>query len=220
MGAGKMKKDELNAYIKDFFEILKEIFISAHSAEQVNAELSWKNLSETSAQVIKFEWSGRDMYSVKPKIFEFKSAEFRKIAENFLLKLSSSETDLMKKYLRALIHEDFDLLFFTNTLKQIRDLVLNEKCNADLIFFTKQTKRDKPAEIIIRSTNNITQSRKEFSYRFNNQQQSDMTYDYIKHLYNNYKHDIFDDYLEAVAGPSFSAFFLQKTVKKKSVLKK
>lgn len=215
MGAGKMTKIELNAYTKDFFEILKEIFISAHSAEQMNAELSWKNLSDTSAQVMTFEWSGRDTYSVKPKIYEFKSAEFRKIAENFLLKLSSSETDLMKKYLRALIHEDFDLLFFTNTLKQIRDLVLNEKCNADLIFFTKQTKRDKPAEIIIRSTNNITQSRKEFSYRFNNQLQSDMTYDYIKHLYNNYKHDIFDDYLEAAAGPSFSAFFLQKTVKKK-----
>lgn len=201
-----MKKDELSAYTKDLFEILKEIFISAHSAEQVNAELSWKNISETSGQVIKFEWSGRDTYTAKPKVYEFRSAEFRQIAENFLLKFTSSETYLMKKYLRALIHEDFDLLFFTNTLKQIRDLVLNEKCNADLIFFTKQTKRDKPAEVIIRSTNNITQSRKEFSYRFNSQQQTDMTYDYIKHLYNNYKHDIFDDYLEAAAGPSFLQF--------------
>lgn len=220
MGAGKMKKDELNAYIKDFFEILKEIFISAHSAEQMNAELSWKNLSDTSAQVMTFEWSGRDTYSVKPKIYEFKSAEFRKIAENFLLKLSSSETDLMKKYLRALIDEDFDLLFFTDTLKKIRDLILNERITNDLVFFLKQTKKTKPAEIIIRCTNNITLNRKEFSYRFNNQLQSDMTYDYIKHLYHESSFDVFDSYLEAAAGPSFSAFFLQKTVKKKSVLKK
>lgn len=220
MGAGKMKKDELNAYTKDFFEILKEIFISAHSAEQMNAELSWKNLSDTSAQVMTFEWSGRDTYSVKPKIYEFKSAEFRKIAENFLLKLFSSETDLMKKYLRALIDEDFDLLFFTDTLKKIRDLILNERINNDLVFFLKQTKKTKPAEIIIRCTNNITLNRKEFSYRFNNQLQSDMTYDYIKHLYHESSFDVFDSYLEAAAGPSFSAFFLQKTVKKKSVLKK
>lgn len=215
MGAGKMTKIELNAYTKDFFEILKEIFISAHSAEQMNAELSWKNLSDTSAQVMTFEWSGRDTYSVKPKIYEFKSAEFRKIAENFLLKLFSSETDLMKKYLRALIDEDFDLLFFTDTLKKIRDLILNERINNDLVFFLKQTKKTKPAEIIIRSTNNITLNRKEFSYRFNNQLQSDMTYDYIKHLYHESSFDVFDSYLEAAAGPSFSAFFLQKTVKKK-----
>lgn len=214
-----MNNIKLNPNIKDLFEILKEIFISAHSAEQMNAELSWKNLSDTSAQVMTFEWSGRDTYSVKPKIYEFKSAEFRKIAENFLLKLFSSETDLMKKYLRALIDEDFDLLFFTDTLKKIRDLILNERINNDLVFFMKQTKKTKPAEIIIRCTNNITLNRKEFSYRFNNQQQSDMTYDYIKHLYHESSFDVFDSYLEAAAGPSLSAFFI-KTAQKKSVLKK
>ena len=72
-----MNNIKLHPNLKDLFEILKEIFISAHSAEQMNAELSWKNLSDTSAQVMTFEWSGRDTYSVKPKIYEFKSAEFR-----------------------------------------------------------------------------------------------------------------------------------------------
>lgn len=181
--------------VKSFFPVLCRLYQSYNCAEQTGCSFYWSNLTDPrSAEVSVFEWSGTVSYTRHKETIKFPSTECRRLAEVFVRNLDDRQlSELMKYYLSSLISDSYEFDVFTDTLQNIRKIILTSE---DPVFYLKLVNSHKPHVLIMKYVSKeIGGSRKTVQYQFTNNLQSETALKYARHVFEREPKNILDYFL-------------------------
>ena len=181
--------------VKSFFPILCRLYQSYNCAEQTGCPFFWQNLPDSKSAVVSiFEWSGTVSYTTHKETIKFPSPECRKLAEIFVKNLDDRQmSEMMKYYLSSLMSDTYEFDVFTDTLQNIRRLIIT---SSESYFYLKSVNSHKPQVLILKYVSKeIGSVRNTVQYMFSNNLQSDTALKYAKHVYENEPKNILDYFL-------------------------
>lgn len=181
--------------VKSFFPVLCRLYQSYNCAEQTGCHFFWQNLPDSRSAVVSiFEWSGTVSYTTHKETIKFPSLECRKLAEIFVKNLDDRQlSELMKYYLSSLIQDSYEFDVFTDTLQNIRKLIIT---SSESYFYLKSVNSHKPQVLILKYVSKeIGSVRNTVQYEFTNNLQSETALKYARHVFEREPKNILDYFL-------------------------
>lgn len=181
--------------VKSFFPILCRLYLSYNCAEQTGCHFFWQNLPDSRSAVVSiFEWSGTVSYTTHKETIKFPSPECRKLAEIFVKNLDDRQlSELMKYYLSSLIQDSYEFDVFTDSLQNIRRLIIT---SSESYFYLKSVNSHKPQVLILKYVSKeIGSVRNTVQYEFTNNLQSETALKYARHVFEREPKNILDYFL-------------------------